>query len=542
MRVETILLTNVGVHDSRTLLLPETGAVVVTGPNGSGKSSFVEGVALGLWGESLRGEALWREGVQGEVEVALTVGSTALRVKRKRTKAGAKSLSFSVDGADPVKYETPSKAQEALEAIVGTFDSWRRTSVLSSSDSAHFSLATDGERKRLLERLLGFDKLDDAADAARADLRKLEQRLSIAEVDTRNVESHHWAATSKLRQATDALAALGEVTVAPSDTESRLATLRKKLALADEEMRDANAELATCRDALATTKAEADAAVRRARLAANSDCPTCEQPIPATLKQRLLLEEAAAKEAVQRAAANLTQRQSALVETLRELEAEVQTIRADGVKLKVQKENAEKYATLATTLEGQVESAKTDLAAVAVKVEETKARYTALSAEVAVQKSVTEVFGLKGVRAHLLDKALRQVERVANRNLVTLSNGMKVKLSSTTEKKTGGTSDAISLRVSVRGADFRPYAGLSGGERRRVDVALLLALADVSGAAAGKLNSTLWMDEVFDALDGDGATAVGSLVERLGSSRTVVVITHSDNLVRSIRAAARLSL
>ncbi len=542
MRVDTVLLKNVGVHDSRTLLLPETGAVVVTGPNGSGKSSFVEGVALGLWGESLRGEPLWREGVAGEVEVALVVGGMPLYVKRKRTKAGAKSLSFSVNGAEPVKYETPSKAQEALEALVGTFDSWRRTSVLSSSDSAHFSLATDGERKRLLERLLGFDKLDDAADAARADLRKLEQRLSIAEVDSRNAQSHVFAATGKLRQATDALAALESVNDAPPDVEARLTALRKKLALADEEAHDANDELATCRDALAQTKAEADVAVRRARLAANSECPTCEQPIPAALKQRLLLEEAAAKEAVQQAAATLTQRSAAVTKTVQELDAEIRAIREEGAKLKSQKENAEKYAGLNATLEKQVETAKTELTAVSVKAEETASRYAALSAEVVVQKAVTEVFGLKGVRAHLLDKALRQVERVANRNLVTLSNGMKVKLSSTTEKKTGGTSDAISLRVSVRGEDFRPYASLSGGERRRVDVALLLALADVSGAAAGKLNTTLWMDEVFDALDGDGAAAVGSLVERLGSSRTVVVITHSDNLVRSIRAAARLSL
>jgi DNA repair exonuclease SbcCD ATPase subunit len=120
---------------------------------------------------------------------------------------------------------------------------------------------------------------------------------------------------------------------------------------------------------------------------------------------------------------------------------------------------------------------------------------------------------------------------------------MSLALASTTEKKAGGTSDAISLRVSVDdGKTSRPYASLSAGERRRVDVAMLLALADVSGAAAGRLNSTLWMDEVFDALDGDGAAAVGSLVDRLGSSRAVVVITHSDNLVRSVRAAVRLSL
>jgi DNA repair exonuclease SbcCD ATPase subunit len=542
MLVQSVRLQQVGVHEDITLALPQTGAVVITGRNGSGKSSFVEGAALGLWGESLRGEALWREGAQGVVTVEVEANQTKLVVQRKRTKAGAKSLSWWWDGQEPVKYETPTKAQEALEAIVGTFDSWRRTSILSSSDSAHFSLATDGERKRLLERLLGFDKLDEAADAVRADLRKIEQRSSIAEVDVRNAQGHVVAANSKLRQATDALAAVAVAQDVPEDATARINALRAKLKLADDESRDANAELASCRDALSTKKAELAAAERRAALAAKSDCPTCEQPIPASLKQRLTLEEAAAREAVQRTASALTKRQTAITETLHELDTEMQAIREEGTRLKAAQESATKYTTLSSTLAAQVDVAKREVAALEVKAQEATSRYAVLAAEVTTQKAVAEVFGLKGVRAHLLDRALRQVERVANRNLVTLSNGMKLKLASTTEKKTGGTSDAISLKVEVANKGFRPYASLSGGERRRVDVALLLALSDVAGAAAGRLNSTLWMDEVFDALDGDGAAAVGSLIDRLGSSRTVVVITHSDNLVRSIRAAARLSL
>lgn len=535
MQIREVQLENIGVHDAVTFALNEKGAYIITGPNGSGKSSFVEGVALALWGESLRGEPLWRANAAGFVKVRVDINGRVLSVTRKRTKAGAKSLTFHWHDETPTKYETPSKAQEALEGIIGSFDTWARTCVLSSADSAHFSLATDGERKRLLERLLGLDRLDIAASLARQEQRTGEQRLSIAENDERNAQSHVAAAEQRHRQAVDALAAAMQGTTAPADAEERLAKLRAKMTLAQDEMDDANAELEACRDRVATTKAELAAAERRAKLAATDACPTCEQPIPTELKQRLTLEEATAREAVQRAATALTTKTTALNDTVAELSREIDTIRNEGIGLKHAVQEAAKFKGLRDTLEAQRDAAATDLAKRQSDSTVAHERTEKQRAEVALSKTVAEVFGLKGVRAHLLDRALTQIQKVANRNLRELSPTMRLELTSTTDKKTGGTSDAIALRVSVDGGDStRPYASLSAGERRRVDVAMLLALADVAAAASGRLRGTLWMDEVFDALDGDGAAAVGSLIERLGSSRSVVVITHSDALVRSI--------
>jgi Fe-S cluster assembly ATPase SufC len=50
------------------------------------------------------------------------------------------------------------------------------------------------------------------------------------------------------------------------------------------------------------------------------------------------------------------------------------------------------------------------------------------------------------------------------------------------------------------------------------------------------------MDEVFDSLDGDGVSAVSSVVEGLSTKRAVVLITHSEPLVRTLKAAQRLAL
>jgi DNA repair exonuclease SbcCD ATPase subunit len=71
-----------------------------------------------------------------------------------------------------------------------------------------------------------------------------------------------------------------------------------------------------------------------------------------------------------------------------------------------------------------------------------------------------------------------------------------------------------------------------------VDAALLLALAEVAGGT--QANGTLWMDEVFDALDTEGQHLVADALGELGMTRSVVVITHRSDLAKKIPAVSRL--
>ena len=118
-----------------------------------------------------------------------------------------------------------------------------------------------------------------------------------------------------------------------------------------------------------------------------------------------------------------------------------------------------------------------------------------------------KVLGMRGVRVKVLGHALAGIEHVANGWLSRMSSGVKVELKSFTETKTAGINDALSLEIHGVGGGHG-YKATSGGERRRVDAALILGLAEVAAAASGGGDGTLWMDEVFDALDVDGCAAV----------------------------------
>lgn len=85
------------------------------------------------------------------------------------------------------------------------------------------------------------------------------------------------------------------------------------------------------------------------------------------------------------------------------------------------------------------------------------------------------------------------------------------------------------------------YAACSTGQRRRIDVALLLGLAVLAEGSLG-LKSDLWFDEVLDGLDAEGVARVLDVVVDLARDRKVVLISHNAELLEGLRMHAVLRL
>ncbi len=512
MNVIELVLNNFTKHASTTLKFPAKGVVLVSGPNGGGKSSIVEGVSWAPWGETLRGT---RPTEEGRASVITDKGTIT------RERRGGKVL---VDWKGAARADTATKAQEGLDAALGTFEVWRRTHVFSSTDAAHFTLATDKERKLFLEAMLGLGRFDSALEACRLELNATEKRLEKLRWEAGEVQRRLEGLETRRKESESSLEGLQKLTakeVAP-EVVAGLQGSVKVVGGTILEARDAERKLAAEKGSKFTETRQVEAQL--ARLAKpGAVCGECRQPLPVDMEARKALEHAAAKtrERAEQEAKDLDAELHALREQIVDDEATLAKLR-DKLHAAQRVQNEGEHLTraraqAASTLERIAADLVKERAAAALMLEE----LPKLAREEEVLAGVEMALGLKGARAGILGRLLSGLEGAANAWLAKVAApGMRLELKPYSEKKSGGVSDAISLQVHGAGGGLG-YKASSGGERRRVDVALLLAFAGTG---------TLFFDEVFDALDSDGIEAVVRVLGELAQERCVVVITHSDEL------------
>lgn len=518
-------------HSEVDLELPDSGVVVVTGANGAGKSSLVEAVAVALWGKTLRGTPWWADEL-----ASVRVETDRVLVVRERDGSKVNSVQWGLSSTKLRDFETATKAQSELDPIVGPLDTWRRAAVFSSQDLLTFSLATDGERKRLLEGMLGLDVFDRGLVACRAEVQGV--KVKAAELDRK---AGRLAARLEVerKRLVDAGEALGDEPPAV-DLGELDRTVRLGKAARDDRRRAA--ESATnAKTFLATLERERSAAEEKlARLDELEDCPTCGQSLSDAARGRL---GDGAREKVQwadrRLPATRETLESATAE-LEELDDELEVLRGRLEELRRAADLRRSWEERAARQDEKADEIRAIVAELEAELEVLGHETKGAVDELATLGVVEKVLGLRGVRTHVVARAVTGLEAVANAWLDRLLPGVSVAM----RAGKGGqgrdtTSETIQLEVLGLGHAGQ-YRACSGGERRRVDVALLLALAEVRAAAAGTVPGTMFFDEVFDTLDESGIAAVAEALRDISGDRCVVVVTHADELADELDAVARI--
>lgn len=110
------------------------------------------------------------------------------------------------------------------------------------------------------------------------------------------------------------------------------------------------------------------------------------------------------------------------------------------------------------------------------------------------------------------------------------------------ETRDGAGAAAVALDSSLSVDAGLSYGKRSGGERKRIDLALFFALLHVGQSARSRHRAHyMLVDEVFDSLDAAGRAAVVRWCDFMAAAARVahvVIITHSEDLVsRGVNAA-----
>lgn len=142
-----------------------------------------------------------------------------------------------------------------------------------------------------------------------------------------------------------------------------------------------------------------------------------------------------------------------------------------------------------------------------------------------------KAFGNSGIKSYLLDSVTPFLNERANYYLSKLAgNTTEIEFSTQTRLKSGEVREKFEVRINNT-VGGKSYASNSNGERRRIDLAISLALQDlVMSRASGKFNILLY-DEIFDGLDAVGCENTIQLLQEIQKNvESIFVITHNDIL------------
>lgn len=165
------------------------GVTAILGPNGAGKSTLLEAIAFALYGtDALRtGKDLVRTegaGATDAVRVSLEMewGGQAIHLVRElRGKNLQPQASLTVDGAvlvPPGAGSSEAATRETTRRLGMDLDAFLSTVVARQGELARLATAKPLERKQLLLRLLGIERLDEAIERARGQRRDAEAGLA----------------------------------------------------------------------------------------------------------------------------------------------------------------------------------------------------------------------------------------------------------------------------------------------------------------------------------------------------------------------------
>jgi DNA repair exonuclease SbcCD ATPase subunit len=103
------------------------------------------------------------------------------------------------------------------------------------------------------------------------------------------------------------------------------------------------------------------------------------------------------------------------------------------------------------------------------------------------------------------------------------------------------TMSGIELDI-VRDNQNIEYKELSGGERRRIDIAMIFSFQKYIQEASGVSSNLLVFDEIFENLDAVGVEAVLNCVETLfPDASSIYVITHRENIKSQFNSLIRVT-
>ena len=130
-----------------------------------------------------------------------------------------------------------------------------------------------------------------------------------------------------------------------------------------------------------------------------------------------------------------------------------------------------------------------------------------------------KAFSEQGMVQYIIRNVLTYLNANCNKYVTWLSSG-KLKIE---------FDEKLNETISCGGQEIQ-HISLSGGEKRKINIAIMMALQDLLSVVTGSKTNLLFLDEIAENLDSNGITGLYIFMRELRKSKDLFVITHNDNL------------
>jgi DNA repair exonuclease SbcCD ATPase subunit len=578
---------------SAVLPLAGQGVVLVEGvnkdsasanSNGSGKSALFEALLFSLFGKTHRGlvgnDVINRKaGKNCSVRLQLEIDGKQCEIARyrKHSKFGD-SLQLEVDRKKRTMM-TSLNTQAEIENLVGFKCSSFVSSVYFGQTLAHFSSLTDADQKHILDDLLGFSMFPAYQKTAREGLSKrtlrqsqiasevlsteegikgIGQRLvdferakteqqETLEAEIKNIEQQITYKEGKIQDTNQEVLKLnqriaGEAKKAfeANQLQEQLNKLKYVNQVQTEELKRKEKQLEEYRARMAERgfsicpvikkecprdkeKSESDRKVSEDLQ--TSGIKDCKTKIQENTRQMNTIKEQIVKLSV--SSDNLPHLEDALSTLHNELSALSSSVLSLKGLLTEKKRKQQEASDLDALIDKEIQR----LRMAKNKLEKLGTEALVVEAEVERFSFWEKGFSNSGLKSYLLDEFLPILNEQANVFASSLFyDEFKIEFSPQSLLKSGELRERLDIRLYDTEGETT-YEASSGGERRRVDVCILLALSELA-AGLGRVPNIVVLDEVFDQLDAVGIERVVALLQSdlLKERDSIFVITHNPSL------------
>ena len=536
--------------------------------NGAGKSLLIEAIVFALYDKTIRGLSK-DECINNVNKKALVVDLEIdnLRIVRKRKPA---DLTLFVDGVDET-LSTQAATQERIEQLIGkNFETFINIACFGQHNFFSFLSAKREVRRAIVENLMRLEKYRKFEDNAKryvkllkahnqaltADLQAKVQfvagkrdLIKKFEAQAAEKKASCEAKIKKLEEEMAYIVSLGiEAKMAAWDAYEQAQTgigmLHAKKSEADGERASIQEEMEPIKSDLKLAKAERD---KIEALRAQSICATCGQEIKLDHIQSGL---GAASSRIEGLEAALVEPCTRLAKALKRIESLNKDLATLGEVRRpdIPRDDLFRRKLRLEQLGVDIERERVAYAEdpyVMLIAEATIDLETGIAAEAAARKDLAvweelapyyefwvSGFGDNGIKSYIVENIIDVLNAQINYWLQFLiDNKIRVSFDRQLEPMIERPYNEEQLE----------YKQGSGGERKRIDLAVSLAFAHIMRMGSEGDSNLLFLDEIAEALDEDGIEGVYRVIRELAKDRKVFVITHHPILLSKLEGCRSLT-